>query len=85
MVLDFLSLGVVFGDPHFITFDGVSYSFNGKGEYTIMVSESKELTIQGRTEPVILTNGEFLRKPIVRMKETRNSLSRNYFYIDYYS
>uniref|UniRef100_A0A6Q2XNP3 Sushi domain containing 2 n=1 Tax=Esox lucius TaxID=8010 RepID=A0A6Q2XNP3_ESOLU len=49
--------GVVFGDPHFITFDGVSYSFNGKGEYTIMVSESNELIIQGRTEPVISTNG----------------------------
>ncbi|XP_020340683.1 sushi domain-containing protein 2 isoform X1 [Oncorhynchus kisutch] len=53
--------GVVFGDPHFITFDGVSYSFNGKGEYTIMVSESKELTIQGRTEPVILTNGSMVK------------------------
>uniref|UniRef100_A0A3Q3WSJ3 Uncharacterized protein n=1 Tax=Mola mola TaxID=94237 RepID=A0A3Q3WSJ3_MOLML len=43
---------VVFGDPHFITFDGVSYSFNGKGEYTLVTSETKQLTIQGRTEPV---------------------------------
>lgn len=46
---------VVFGDPHFVTFDGVSYSFNGKGEYTLVVSEQKQLVIQGRTEPV---NGE---------------------------
>jgi len=46
---------VVFGDPHFITFDGVSYSFNGNGEYTLMASAKKRLTIQGRTEPV---NGE---------------------------
>uniref|UniRef100_A0A3Q0SK04 Sushi domain containing 2 n=1 Tax=Amphilophus citrinellus TaxID=61819 RepID=A0A3Q0SK04_AMPCI len=43
---------VVFGDPHFITFDGVSYSFNGKGEYTLVTSVEKQLTVQGRTEPV---------------------------------
>lgn len=49
---------VVFGDPHFITFDGVSYSFNGFGEYTLVTSFAKGLTIQGRTEPV---NGELLK------------------------
>ncbi|XP_054468979.1 sushi domain-containing protein 2-like [Anoplopoma fimbria] len=49
------SSAVVFGDPHFITFDGVSYSFNGKGEYTLMTSAKKQLTIQGRTEPVNAT------------------------------
>lgn len=43
---------VVFGDPHFITFDGVNYSFNGKGEYTLVKSNRTELAIQGRTEPV---------------------------------
>ncbi|XP_037341487.2 sushi domain-containing protein 2 [Pungitius pungitius] len=46
------SSAVVFGDPHFITFDGVRYSFNGKGEYTLMTSAKTQLTIQGRTEPV---------------------------------
>lgn len=45
-------LAAVFGDPHFITFDGVQYSFNGKGEYTLLASEKEKLTIQGRTEPV---------------------------------
>ncbi|KAF7661677.1 hypothetical protein LDENG_00254980 [Lucifuga dentata] len=53
--------GVVFGDPHFITFDGVSYSFNGKGEYTLLTSEDKQLTIQGRTEPVTLNNGTIIK------------------------
>ncbi|XP_013859200.1 sushi domain-containing protein 2 [Austrofundulus limnaeus] len=46
------SSAVVFGDPHFITFDGISYSFNGKGEYSLVISEQKQLVIQGRTEPV---------------------------------
>uniref|UniRef100_A0A667ZR99 Sushi domain containing 2 n=1 Tax=Myripristis murdjan TaxID=586833 RepID=A0A667ZR99_9TELE len=50
--------GVVFGDPHFITFDGVSYSFNGKGEYSLVTSADKQLIIQGRTEPV---NGTFIK------------------------
>lgn len=51
---------MVFGDPHFITFDDVSYSFNGKGEYTLVKSEEKQLTVQGRTEPV---KGEKLSFP----------------------
>eukprot|EP00066_Takifugu_rubripes_P013973 XP_011603239.1 PREDICTED: sushi domain-containing protein 2 [Takifugu rubripes] len=46
------STAVVFGDPHFVTFDGVSYSFNGRGEYNLVTSESKQLSVQGRTEPV---------------------------------
>lgn len=50
---------VVFGDPHFITFDGVSYSFNGKGEYTLVASAKKQLTVQGRTEAV---DGELLKR-----------------------
>uniref|UniRef100_A0A3Q4B3U5 Uncharacterized protein n=1 Tax=Mola mola TaxID=94237 RepID=A0A3Q4B3U5_MOLML len=61
------SSAVVFGDPHFITFDGVSYSFNGKGEYTLVTSETKQLTIQGRTEPVNAINATKLTA--VAMKE----------------
>ena len=48
----------MFGDPHFITFDGVTYSFNGKGEYSLVVSESRGLVIQGRTAPVSLPDGK---------------------------
>lgn len=51
---------MVFGDPHFITFDGVSYSFNGKGEYTLVTSEKNKLTIQGRTEVVKCKTATFL-------------------------
>ncbi|XP_066459292.1 uncharacterized protein [Eleutherodactylus coqui] len=45
-----------FGDPHFITFDGVNYTFKGKGEY-ILVSSNKSLVIQGRTQIVKYANG----------------------------
>ena len=43
-------LGAVFGDPHLITFDGTRYTFNGKGEYSLVVSEAKHFVVQGRTE-----------------------------------
>ncbi|XP_031433235.1 sushi domain-containing protein 2-like [Clupea harengus] len=42
--------GAVFGDPHLITFDGTRYTFNGKGEYSLVVSEAKHFVVQGRTE-----------------------------------
>ncbi|XP_034548771.1 sushi domain-containing protein 2 [Notolabrus celidotus] len=49
--------GVVLGDPHFITFDGLSYTFNGKGEFHLASSTDRELSVQARTEPVKLKNG----------------------------
>ncbi|XP_041826289.1 sushi domain-containing protein 2-like isoform X2 [Melanotaenia boesemani] len=52
------SSAVVFGDPHFITFDGVSYTFNGKGEYTLVTSAERKLTVQGRTD---LVNGTAIK------------------------
>ncbi|KAG9335087.1 hypothetical protein JZ751_005763 [Albula glossodonta] len=67
-----LRICVVFGDPHFITFDGTSYTFNGKGEYCLLESPQKGLTIQGRTEPVRLENGtevKAARLSAVAMKE----------------
>ncbi|KAK7933417.1 hypothetical protein WMY93_004313 [Mugilogobius chulae] len=48
---------VVLGDPHFITCDGLNYTFNGKGEYSLVVSPHKELNIQVRTEKVKLKSG----------------------------
>ncbi|KAL2100501.1 hypothetical protein ACEWY4_004895 [Coilia grayii] len=42
--------GAVFGDPHLITFDGTRYTFNGKGEYSLVVADAKHFVVQGRTE-----------------------------------
>ena len=30
------AIGSVYGDPHFITFDRFNYTFNGKGEFTLL-------------------------------------------------
>ncbi|KAI1901062.1 hypothetical protein AGOR_G00056270 [Albula goreensis] len=49
--------GIAFGDPHFITFDGSNYTFNGKGEYHLVSAPEKGLHVQGRTERVKLENG----------------------------
>ncbi|XP_072049265.1 sushi domain-containing protein 2-like [Amphiura filiformis] len=39
-----------FGDPHFVTFDGVEYTFNGKGEYTMIQESDSGYELQVRTE-----------------------------------
>ncbi|XP_019632992.1 PREDICTED: mucin-like protein isoform X1 [Branchiostoma belcheri] len=36
-------------DPHFTTLDGVSYTFNGLGEYVIADTDSGRYQVQGRT------------------------------------
>ncbi|XP_035496038.2 sushi domain-containing protein 2 isoform X2 [Scophthalmus maximus] len=54
--------GAVFGDPHFMTFDGLGYTFNGQGEYHLVSpSPHRELSVQARAERVKLKNGTFAR------------------------
>ncbi|XP_058137074.1 sushi domain-containing protein 2 [Dasypus novemcinctus] len=50
-------LASVFGDPHFITFDNASYSFNGRGEYVLLEAALTNLTVQARAEPGTMANG----------------------------
>ncbi|XP_068102447.1 sushi domain-containing protein 2 isoform X2 [Hyperolius riggenbachi] len=44
-----------FGEPHIISFDGLTYSYKGKGEYDMVVSTEPSLTIQCRTSPYHVT------------------------------
>ncbi|XP_014109212.1 PREDICTED: sushi domain-containing protein 2 [Pseudopodoces humilis] len=46
-----------FGDPHFLTFDGLNFTFNGLGEYTLVESDLTSLRVQGRTQQAHLPNG----------------------------
>ncbi|XP_032663680.1 protein mesh isoform X1 [Odontomachus brunneus] len=45
-------VATVFGDPHIVTFDGLEYTFNGKGEFVLLrVNHIKDkLDVQGRFE-----------------------------------
>ena len=45
-----------FGDPHMVTLDGVEYTFNGYGEFTVLKVNNTNFILQGRMEP--LTDGD---------------------------
>ncbi|XP_071618915.1 sushi domain-containing protein 2 isoform X2 [Heliangelus exortis] len=46
-----------FGDPHFLTFDGLNFTFKGSGEYTLVESDITYLRVQGRTQQARFPNG----------------------------
>ena len=41
-----------FGDPHLVTLDGFSYTFNGHGEYTMLNIEEIGFKFQARMQPL---------------------------------
>ena len=47
----------VYGDPHIVTLDGLKYTFNGKGEFTLIETPDNSFTLQGRMTPAADTNG----------------------------
>ncbi|XP_071941000.1 uncharacterized protein [Antedon mediterranea] len=44
--------GWMFGDPHLETLDGLNFTFNGLGEYTLLDVDDGFIVLQGRTEKV---------------------------------
>jgi hypothetical protein len=48
------AIGSVYGDPHIITFDRFNYTFNGKGEYTLLHVDNPvhRIDVQARFEQV---------------------------------
>ena len=41
---------MVWGDPHINTLDGVTYTFNGLGEYVLLCTINADFEIQARTK-----------------------------------
>ena len=48
----------MYGDPHVVTLDGHKYTFNGKGEFTLIETEDEIFTLQGRMVEVTDDNDQ---------------------------
>ena len=46
--MNFSLIACIYGDPHVITLDGLKYTFNGKGEFTLIETKNNLFTLQGR-------------------------------------
>ena len=44
----FVCIACVYGDPHIVTLDGYKYTFNGKGEFTLIETPGDRFTLQAR-------------------------------------
>ena len=51
--------GTFWGDPHFLTLDGKTFTFNGLGEYDLLKLETEDITfvLQGRTKQAVTVDG----------------------------
>lgn len=59
MSLFFLYVGFTWGDPHFQTVDGHTYTFNGLGEYVLLQSPENNLEIQVRLTLLDMLSTDF--------------------------
>ena len=48
ITINIFTAACIYGDPHVITLDGLKYTFNGKGEFTLIETEDNLFTLQGR-------------------------------------
>ncbi|CAB3980322.1 sushi domain-containing 2-like [Paramuricea clavata] len=53
-----LQIATTFGDPHLVTLDGFSYTFNGHGEYTMLNIEETGFKFQARMHPLKTEGGD---------------------------
>ena len=48
----------MYGDPHIVTLDGLKYTFNGKGEFTLIETDGDFFSLQGRMVEAEGADGE---------------------------
>jgi hypothetical protein len=63
-----------FGDPHLVTLDGFSYTFNGHGEYMMLNIDEIGFKFQARMQPLKTegrnSRGTFLMAFVLRDSES---------------
>jgi hypothetical protein len=82
-VRSFILVAATFGDPHIITLDGVQYTINGKGEYSILNIDPSRFTLQGRMEQLKDTNSIQINATVYTtfaMKENGSDTVQVYIY-----
>ncbi|XP_054936498.1 sushi domain-containing protein 2 isoform X3 [Physeter macrocephalus] len=50
-------LASAFGDPHFVTFDGTNFTFNGRGEYVLLEASGTDLRVHARAQTRMTPEG----------------------------
>ena len=48
----------MFGDPHINSLDGLAYTYNGLGEFTLVNTADGNFTLQGRTARTLVNSTE---------------------------
>ena len=77
MLILLCSVANIKTDPHFVTFDGVDYTFNGYGEYHTLQVAGPEFKLQGRAQPLIDEHGNAIRGTVfkaVALKENSSDI-----------
>ena len=62
----------MFGDPHFDTFDGLRYTFNGKGEFWLVQTTDDSVNIQVRLTPVQDGGATIISAVAVQFEDSSN-------------
>ena len=50
----------IYGDPHIVSLDGYKYTFNGKGEFTLIETTDNSFALQGRMIEATDANGSLI-------------------------
>lgn len=62
-------IAFAWGDPHFETFDGKTYTFNGVGEFVLFNSDANELRVQVRLEQYLSFQASVITSLAVKNKQ----------------
>ena len=63
----------MYGDPHIRTLDGLGYTFDGLGEYTLIATTANTFILQGRTARAVDGDGKEMQATVFSAFAARDS------------